>query len=119
VTPLLEEEGYRKEFDIGEYGDRLLRNFDASERGGRGAKQPRRAEAGEASVLAFTEAAQCGEKFEVCRMFLAALQLTNQGNLDLVTSGSVDAGDLQLSLQLLDRNQRINFTSEDAQQLLK
>eukprot|EP00964_Phaeocystis_antarctica_P098614 scaffold64615_cov25-Phaeocystis_antarctica.AAC.1 len=25
--------------------------------------------AGEASVLCFSEAAQCGEKFEVCRMF--------------------------------------------------
>ena len=34
--------------------------------------------------------------YEVCRMFLAALQLTNQGNLDLVASGSVDGGDLQL-----------------------
>ena len=36
-------------------------------------------------MLCFSEAAQCGEKFEVCRMFLAALQLTNHGNLDLVT----------------------------------
>ena len=52
-------------------------------------------------------------------MFLAALQLTNQGNLDLVTSGTVDGGDLQLSLELLDRNRRVDFTSEDAQQLLK
>ena len=41
-------------------------------------------------------------------MFLAALQLTNQGNLDLVTSGTVDGGDLQLSLELLDRNRRVN-----------
>jgi len=119
VTPLLEEEGFRKEFDIGEYGDRLLNNFDASERVGRGAKQSKRSDAGEASVLCFSEAAQCGEKFEVCRMFLAALQLTNQGNLDLVTSGTVDGGDLQLSLELLDRNRRVDFTSEDAQQLLK
>ena len=98
-------------------------------------------------------------------MFLAALQLTNQGNLDLVASGSVDGGepqlhpypsaptlalyplpptpypntllshptptptpnptptptqgDLQLSLELLDRHRRIDFTSEEAQQLLK
>ena len=32
VTPLLEEESYRKEFNIGEYGQRLLANFEASER---------------------------------------------------------------------------------------
>ena len=70
-------------------------------------------------MLGFSEAAQCGETYEVCRMFLAALQLTNQGNLDLVASGSVDGGDLQLSLELLDRHRRIDFTSEEAQQLLK
>ena len=32
MTPLLEEESYRKEFNIGEYGQRLLANFEASER---------------------------------------------------------------------------------------
>ena len=89
----------------------------------KGAKQAKRAEAGpsggEASVLSFSEAAQCEEKYEVCRMFLAALQLTNHGNLDLVKSGSIEAGDMALSLQLLDKNRRIDFTSEEAQQLLK
>ena len=38
-----------QEFDIGEYGDRLLNNFDSSERVGRGAKQSKRADAGESA----------------------------------------------------------------------
>jgi len=38
-----------QEFDIGEYGDRLLNNFDSSERAGRGAKQSKRTDAGESA----------------------------------------------------------------------
>ena len=89
----------------------------------KGAKQAKRAEAGpsggEASVLSFSEAAQCEEKYEVCRMFLAALQLTNHGNIDLVKEGSIDDGNMSLSIHLLDANKRIDFTSAEAQTLLK
>ena len=49
----------------------------------------------------FAQLAQCEETYEVCRMFLAALQLTNQGNVDIVSDGSVDDGSLSLSLQLI------------------
>ena len=124
VAPLLEEENCRDEFDIGAYTSRLLRNFGSQERVVARAKQPRRsadadADGAIATVLPFAEAAQCEEKYEVARMFLAALDLTAKRNIDLVASGSIDAGDMALSLHLLDGNKKIDFTSDEAKKLLK
>ena len=70
-------------------------------------------------MLPFAEAAQCEEKYEVARMFLAALQLTNKGNIDIVQTGKIDEGTMSLSLHLLDANKKIDFTSAEAATLLK
>jgi len=124
VAPLLEEENCRDNYDIGVYTSRLLHNFGSGERVVARGKQPRRAadaaaDGATATVLPFSEAAQCEEKWEVARMFLAALDLTAKRNIDLVPSGSIDAGDMSLSLHLIDGNKKIDFTSDEAKTLLK
>lgn len=105
VEPLLFEEDQRDAFDIHECEARILNNFQRAERATEArAKQAKRGPAaadGEGSVLPFAELAQCSEPYEVCRMFLAALQLTNDRNVDVIAEGSVEDGSLSLNFQLL------------------
>jgi condensin-2 complex subunit H2 len=102
VEPLLENEERRDEFDIVAYAERLLANFDAAD-GPRGKKS--RGEGGDAGgPRPFAELANCTDKYEVCRMFLATLQLTNQGNVELSTAGSLETGDLEFNVNLLSRH---------------
>ena len=58
------------------------------------------------TTISFAEAAQAQSPHEVCRMFLAALQLSNWRNLDLQPSGSIETGDLELDLHLLNKERR-------------
>ena len=56
--------------------------------------------------MPFAELAQTGEPYEVARLFLAALQLTNWGNVELEAAGSVDGGDMTLTVNLLDKTRK-------------
>ena len=105
MEPLLDSEARRADFDILAYAERLLHNFDANDipRG----KKSKSADGSEGSARPFAELANSSDKFEVCRMFLATLQLTNQGNVELEATGSVDKGDMALTVNLLSRQRRV------------
>ena len=108
--PYLREEAGRVPFDIFTYADRLLGSFDddSDEHAVAKTKHARRSESGQGATtsLPFAEAAQASSPYEVCRMFLAALQLTNAGNVELQTSGSLEKDDLCLTVNLLERQRR-------------
>lgn len=72
IHPLLEKEEQRKEFDIREYGNVVVSRLKAQgeEKGG--------SASGKMSVILRAQ-----ESFEVSRLFLATLQLTNQYNVDI------------------------------------
>lgn len=110
VEPYLREESRRVPFDIFTYADRLLGSFDddSDEHAVAKSKQARRSESGQGATtsLPFAEAAQASSSYEVCRMFLAALQLTNAGNVELQTSGSLEKDDLCLTVNLLERQRK-------------
>lgn len=108
VEPALQEQEARGAFDVAEYSRRLLSNFDASERGAEAASKRPKGAAEE--IVSFAQLAQSEDTYEVCRMFLAALQLSNTGNVEILAEGELDspnasgAGGLSLSLKLLSRD---------------
>ena len=86
----------------------LLDSFDGDGRAAETAQKKKRAkhepaEADGGDVLPFGEAAGASEAYEVCRNFLAALQLVNDGNLAIRTEGSVDDGNLTFELACLKK----------------
>lgn len=110
VEPLLDDEARRADFDISKYAERLLAGFDAdfepaAPRSKAAKHAPDASEHGQTS-RPFEQLVGSSDNYEVCRMFLAALQLTNQGNVELATQGSLEAGDLTLSVNLLSRERR-------------
>ena len=106
VEPLLDDELRRDEFDILAYADRLLNNFDASERDGHVGKKSRAEDGTEGTNVPFGELANTPDKVEVCRLFLATLQLTNQGNVEITTKGSIETKDQSFTVSLLSRQRR-------------
>ncbi len=102
IEPCLQEQGWRATFDVNECADRILDHFDENERVFARAKQPRRADESSEKVVPFAELAQSSERWEVCRMFLAALQLTNEGNVAIHWDGGAGMSALEeLSLEKL------------------
>lgn len=71
----------------------------------RSARRPKSVD-GSTPSLPFEDAVCSSSTHEVSRMFLAALQLTNEGNVDLSTTGNVDNGDLVLTVTMLKRERR-------------
>src|SRR3546814_249208 len=77
LEPLLEEQENREPFDIHVYGDRILNKLGKTKK-----KQQ------QSTAIDFADVAGNNSQFEVCRMFLASLQLANMGNVELShTSG--------------------------------
>lgn len=113
MEPLLEEEKKRGVFDIHAYGERLLANFDSAERDAPRGKKSKGEDGGETPSRPFAELANCTNQYEVCRMFLATLDLTNRGNVELSASGSLDGGDQSLTVNLLSRHRKVISISED------
>jgi condensin-2 complex subunit H2 len=102
LGPVLEEQNKRREFDIHEYGHEILRAMDEAkgEIVQRNRRQSKAAAAGGSSKLLgaaaasaveledenripFVEATQAKPSYEAARLFLAMLQLTNNGNVAL------------------------------------
>jgi hypothetical protein len=89
LLPLLEEQDKRRAFDLHQYGQELLARIpdgrppheEQEQR-----KMPRRAGDREqqACTVRFAELMVGQERFEACRLFLAALQLANNRNIDIV-----------------------------------
>lgn len=111
ILPLLDEQGSHPEFDISAYRERLLHNFDTSERISAAPSKKKRGEGDEVKTLPFAEAVQAEEQYEVCRMFLAALQLTNSGNVRLHHEGNIDDGSLKFEVELVTADSSYDFSS--------
>eukprot|EP00397_Hematodinium_sp_SG-2012_P014673 GEMP01014926.1.p1 GENE.GEMP01014926.1~~GEMP01014926.1.p1 ORF type:complete len:725 (+),score=185.76 GEMP01014926.1:200-2374(+) len=73
LIPVLDEQSKRREFDFQLYGLELLDSLD-------GQKQ---SEVDERTKFPFSELVDGLPRYEVCRLFLTSLFLTNQGNLDI------------------------------------
>lgn len=90
ILPLLAEQEQRRQFDIAVYSQELLDRMPAAEppaapppsAAGRKRAEPEGGAAGRA--VPFAELMSGQERHEVCRMFLAALQLANNRNLDVL-----------------------------------
>ena len=102
IKPLLDNEARRDEFDIVEYAERLLANFDGGDGPAPGKKSKVGAEGLAGGARGFAELANCTDSYEVARMFLATLQLTNQGNIEL--DHQVGEVETTLAINLLSRH---------------
>lgn len=97
LAPILEEEEQRPEFNIHEYGDRVIEIVEEEIDSADHTKDPKRA-----NVVSFTEVTRDCQNYEVCRLFLASLNLTSAGNLAF-TSKSMDSLDVKLLNTRVDR----------------
>ena len=82
IKPVLDEEETHPPYDIHAYGWQVLQGFDDSD-----AKEK----------IDFARIAAGKEQFEVCRLFLASLQLANNRNVDIVC-GSDERNSMQMKL---------------------
>lgn len=81
LRPIFEEQATHPPFDIDRYGDNILstyvENLDSEE-----------------EVVTLATLAQNKPRYDVCRIFLASLQLANTGNIDIEgPNGTAAAGD--------------------------
>ena len=125
LGPILKIQDERKAFDIHACGDDIMESLVIDDEGGEGGEGGDAADAmddfsaaldasddeepaegmdaiGGKGVVAFGDvgAVQVAEPYEICRLFLASLQLANNGNLELIhanpageTEGSVPGGE--------------------------
>ncbi|XP_048585346.1 condensin-2 complex subunit H2 isoform X2 [Nematostella vectensis] len=83
ILPTLEEEEKHAPFDIHKYGEDVLHSFQ------------------EERVKPFAEIMKSKKPFEICRYFLATLQLANNYNVEISVAGMADKGVDTMSLKLL------------------
>jgi condensin-2 complex subunit H2 len=96
LQPLLQEEEERPVFDIHEYGHQVIESMeneitkthvDTNEK--------------PSLIVDFSRVTRHKPNFEVCRLFLASLSLTNSGNVRFV---EISADGNSLSMELLNRD---------------
>lgn len=90
LIPILEDEEHRPEFDIYEYTQRVVQTCED--------ELSEENDFGEKRTVKFEAVTRDCERFEVCRLFLSVLALSNSGNVKLL-HGSFDNN---LELTLLD-----------------
>ncbi|GAB5360986.1 hypothetical protein AAMO2058_000675500 [Amorphochlora amoebiformis] len=74
IVPFLKEMDSRPEFDIHVYGEKIIETIDRDTKGTEDAHD---------KVAGFSKVVEGKKKFEVCRMFLATLQLANNRAVDI------------------------------------
>lgn len=82
LAPILEEEDSRKEFDIHEYGGEILSHMAEEVTPDKAPARP----------FSLAEILPAPQRFEVCRTFLAMLQLANMGNVEIVPTVAASVG---------------------------
>ena len=92
LAPLLDEEEERKPFDIHVYGDDMLNRLEQGEHTAE--KEPEDFR----KIMCKAD----DTRFDICRMFLATLQLANNGNV-LIAAEDGGAATTSLRLSLLSR----------------
>lgn len=96
MAPILEEEEQRPEFNIHDYGDRVIEimeeKIEANDH-----SDPKMV-----NVVSFKDVTRDCKNYEVCRLFLASLNLTSAGNVAF-TSKSMDSLEVKLLNTQVDR----------------
>jgi len=90
IKPLLVTESERAEYDIHAYGESVIEKMPDAK--------------GKQGIRVFEDVANTNDAFEVCRIFLATLQLANNGNIEIKQNGK--EGDVcvrSMNLKLLSR----------------
>lgn len=90
LAPILAQEERRPEFDIHQYGDSVLSAMAGVTGVGMGDDIAQRGEVCRTDFAAVVATLK-SQRFEVCRLFLATLQLANAGNVDIM-SDAVEPG---------------------------
>lgn len=75
IHPLLEKEERRREFDIREYGESIMQSFRQQEDQG---------------TMKMSKLLRSTETYDVCRLFLSALQLSNQSCIEILPEDDAD-----------------------------
>lgn len=99
LAPILEEEERRPEFNIHDYGDRVI---DIMSREVEKKKDSSKSK----NVVSFQQVTKNCEHYDVCRLFLASLNLTSAGNVALTSRSGPDS----LNFKLL--NTRVDHPME-------
>ncbi|XP_022257134.1 condensin-2 complex subunit H2-like [Limulus polyphemus] len=90
IKPKLELEEKRGSYDIHVCGAHVMETFPAEEK---------------RSTILFSDFCQGKERWEICRYFLATLQLANNYNVEISTAGVLEKGIDTMALTLLSRKQ--------------
>mmetsp|Transcript_35085 Transcript_35085/g.52365 ORF Transcript_35085/g.52365 Transcript_35085/m.52365 type:complete len:832 (-) Transcript_35085:253-2748(-) len=92
LAPILEEEEQRAEFDIHSYGHRILERIETEIKDQRLAHKkyqaPHALLSSQSNVVDFQSVTNDCTQFEVCRLFMASLMLSNSGNVLLSRDGT-------------------------------
>jgi len=108
LSPILEQEEQRPEFDIHVYGDRIMQTVeDEIDRKKADSGQLKLSAKGSSSptnVVDFRAVTEDSEDYEVCRLFLSSLMLCNSGNVILSHEheGAAVASPESLRIELLE-----------------
>ena len=79
ILPFLEREERRGAFDIKKYGNKIIESFEKDS-----GQQETNEDPASSTPLSFEKFVQGKESIEVCRDFVALLQLANVGNVALI-----------------------------------
>ena len=90
LAPILDEEEERPEFNIHNYGERVIEIMEEEIESNDKSKDPKKA-----NVVSFSEIARGCKTYEICRLFLASLNLSSSGNVAF-TSKSMDSLEMKL-----------------------
>lgn len=93
IQPILDLEEERDVFDIQRYGDVVLHSIGSH-------LQRTKGKDGELTSIDFADVTRMRQQYEVCRIFLATLALTNAGNVTV----SQESPCSPLNIELLDAN---------------
>jgi condensin-2 complex subunit H2 len=89
LAPILEEEERRPEFNIHEYGHLVIDIMSRE-------VQKKKDSSKNKNVVSFQHVTKNCEHYEVCRLFLASLNLTSAGNVALASRSGPDSLDFKL-----------------------
>lgn len=104
LAPILEEEERRPEFDIYKYGARVINGVQIELLKRNNEVKLASSAAKQSNVINFHAITRNCEQYEVCRLFLASLSLSNSGNVIFTSeTGKVMTPD-SLQIQLLESN---------------
>jgi hypothetical protein len=106
ITPFLEEQAQREKFNIQKYSETILEEISVLSEDDK-------------PQLEFKRIAQSKPKYEICRLFLATLQLANMGNIHIQenpSNGDLSAFSVKLvskEIQYEDFNDLISIVKEN------